>query len=185
MSVASLNNGSLQLAELVVSNEKYSNASGYAAASSSFVAGLTGTSLSVDGPVSANSFTTTIGGTSTFDNITAIGNVTSGGIVSADSFSTTNAGTSTFDNITTIGNVTSGGIVSADSFSTTTAGTSTFNIVSITGALTCQGIVASGTLSVPTLNVSNNIGFIGASGNGSLTISADGSILYFNGVQIN
>ena len=155
MSVASLNNGSLQLAELVVSNEKYSNASGYAAASSSFVAGLTGTSLSVDGPVSANSFTTTIGGTSTFDNIT------------------------------TIGNVTSGGIVSADSFSTTTAGTSTFNIVSITGALTCQGIVASGTLSVPTLNVSNNIGFIGASGNGSLTISADGSILYFNGVQIN
>jgi hypothetical protein len=51
MSVASLNNGSLQLSELVISNEKYSNATGYVASSSTFSAGLTGTSLSVSGDI--------------------------------------------------------------------------------------------------------------------------------------
>jgi len=45
MSVASVNNGSLQLSELVISNEKYSAASGYVASSSTFSAGVTGTTL--------------------------------------------------------------------------------------------------------------------------------------------
>jgi hypothetical protein len=45
MSVASLNNGSLQLSELVISNEKYSNATGYLASSSTFSASLSETSL--------------------------------------------------------------------------------------------------------------------------------------------
>ena len=47
MSVASLNNGQLQLSELVISNDKYSNATGYVASSSTFSSSTSGTSLSV------------------------------------------------------------------------------------------------------------------------------------------
>jgi hypothetical protein len=55
MSVASLNNGSLQLSELVISNEKYSNATGYVASSSSFSSSATGTELTLGAdPVSVN-----------------------------------------------------------------------------------------------------------------------------------
>jgi len=55
MSVASLNNGQLQLAELVISNEKYSNASGYIASSSSFSSSVSGTQLTLGAdPTSVN-----------------------------------------------------------------------------------------------------------------------------------
>jgi hypothetical protein len=47
MSVASINNGSLQLSELIVSNEKYSNSAGYAPSTASFSAGLTGTNVTI------------------------------------------------------------------------------------------------------------------------------------------
>jgi hypothetical protein len=47
MSVASLKDGQLQLSELVISNEKYSAASGYVASTSSFSASVDGTSLTV------------------------------------------------------------------------------------------------------------------------------------------
>jgi hypothetical protein len=45
MSVASVNNGSLQLSELVISNEKYSAASGYVASSSTFTSSTSGVSI--------------------------------------------------------------------------------------------------------------------------------------------
>lgn len=47
MSVASLKNGALQLSELIISNEKYSNSAGYVASSASFKSSLTDTSISV------------------------------------------------------------------------------------------------------------------------------------------
>jgi hypothetical protein len=47
MSVASINNGTLQLSDLIVSNEKYSNSSGYIPSTATFSAGLTGTSIYV------------------------------------------------------------------------------------------------------------------------------------------
>jgi hypothetical protein len=47
MSVASINNGTLQLSDLIVSNEKYSNSAGYAPSTATFSAGLTGTSIFV------------------------------------------------------------------------------------------------------------------------------------------
>ena len=59
MSVASLNNGQLQLSELVISNEKYSNATGYVASSSTFTSNTTGTSLTTPEIV----FTGVAGGT--------------------------------------------------------------------------------------------------------------------------
>ena len=63
------------------------------------------------------------------------------------------------------------------------------NAVSLTcptpNVLQVPSVLASGIVSATTCNVSSNIGFIGASGNGSLTISPNGAILYFNGVQIN
>jgi len=45
MSVASVNNGSLQLSELIISNEKYSNATGYVASSSTFSSSTSGVSI--------------------------------------------------------------------------------------------------------------------------------------------
>jgi len=47
MSVASINNGTLQLSDLIISNEKYSNSAGYLASTATFSAGLTGTSIFV------------------------------------------------------------------------------------------------------------------------------------------
>lgn len=47
MSVQSLNNGQLQLSELVISNEKYTGAAGYVASSSTFSSSVNGTSLTV------------------------------------------------------------------------------------------------------------------------------------------
>jgi hypothetical protein len=47
MSVASVVNKTLQLAELIVSNEKYSGATGYVASSSTFSSSVNGTSLTV------------------------------------------------------------------------------------------------------------------------------------------
>jgi hypothetical protein len=47
MSVASINNGTLQLSDLIISNEKYSNSAGYTPSTSTFSASLTGTSIYV------------------------------------------------------------------------------------------------------------------------------------------
>jgi hypothetical protein len=47
MSAASLNNKTLQLAELIISNEKYAGSTGYVAASSTFSSSLVSTSMSV------------------------------------------------------------------------------------------------------------------------------------------
>jgi hypothetical protein len=47
MSVASINNGSLQLSELVISNEKYSNATGYVASQTVLSSTVSSTALSV------------------------------------------------------------------------------------------------------------------------------------------
>jgi len=64
MSVASVTNKTLQLAELVISNEKYSGATGYVASSSIFSSSVNGTSLTVPGDItcaaSSNSGTDTI-----------------------------------------------------------------------------------------------------------------------------
>jgi hypothetical protein len=76
MSVSSVNNKTLQLAELVISNEKYSGSTGYIASSSTFNSSLDSTVLQVGGSISATTFTTTEAGTSTFDDITAVGIVT-------------------------------------------------------------------------------------------------------------
>lgn len=46
MSIQSLNNGQLQLSELVISNEKYTGATGYVASSSSFSSSVAGSNLS-------------------------------------------------------------------------------------------------------------------------------------------
>ena len=64
MSVASINNGTLQLSDLIVSNEKYSNSAGYAPSTSSFTAGLTGTNLAVGS-------LTLLGGNQPYPTITA------------------------------------------------------------------------------------------------------------------
>jgi hypothetical protein len=64
MSVASINNGTLQLNELIISNEKYSNSAGYAPSTSSFTAGLTGTNLAVGS-------LTLLGGNQPYPTITA------------------------------------------------------------------------------------------------------------------
>ena len=85
MSIQSLNNGQLQLSELVISNEKYTGATGYVASTSSFSSSVDGTSLTVP-EISASS-------------------ITSFGSISAATFSTTNAGTSIFDNISAVGSV--------------------------------------------------------------------------------
>ena len=53
MSVASLNNGQLQLSELVISNEKYSNAAGYVASSSVFSSATNNTYLNIDGTIAS------------------------------------------------------------------------------------------------------------------------------------
>jgi hypothetical protein len=65
MSVASVTNKTLQLAELVISNEKFTGATGYVASSSSFSAGVTGTSLDVPN-ITVDTLTT--GGDVTFTN---------------------------------------------------------------------------------------------------------------------
>ena len=53
MSVASLNNGQLQLSELVISNEKYSNSTGYVASSSVFSSAVNNTYLNIDGTIAS------------------------------------------------------------------------------------------------------------------------------------
>jgi hypothetical protein len=76
MSVASINNGTLQLSDLIISNEKYSNSAGYAPSTSSFTAGLTGTNLAVGS-------LTLLGGNQPYPTITAtsgaVNNVSIGG----------------------------------------------------------------------------------------------------------
>jgi len=59
MSVQSITNGQLQLSELIVSNEKYSNATGYVASSSSFSSSVDGTSLTVPNITTSNDVTFT------------------------------------------------------------------------------------------------------------------------------
>ena len=77
MSVASLNNGSLQLAELIISNEKYSNAAGFISSSSSFTAGLTGTQLTLGAdPSSVNLLCNGPGSLIVEGTITTLGNAT-------------------------------------------------------------------------------------------------------------
>ena len=81
MSVASVTNKTLQLAELVISNEKFTGATGYVASTSTFSSSVNSTSLAASsitsfGNISAATFTTTNAGTSTFDDITAVGTVT-------------------------------------------------------------------------------------------------------------
>jgi len=70
MSVASVNNGQLQLSELVISNEKYSAASGYVASQSTFTSSNTSTSLnsntiSAVSQVISPSFQLSLGGSTT------------------------------------------------------------------------------------------------------------------------
>jgi hypothetical protein len=76
MGVVSINNGTLQLNELLISNEKYSNSAGYVPSTSSFTAGLTGTNLAVGS-------LTLLGGNQPYPTITAtsgtVNNVSIGG----------------------------------------------------------------------------------------------------------
>ena len=55
MSVQSLNGGNLTLGNLTISNERYRNAIGYVASSSSFTSSLNGTSMDISGQLSASS----------------------------------------------------------------------------------------------------------------------------------
>lgn len=80
MSVASLNNGSLQLSELVISNEKYSNATGYVASSSVFSSSTNGTYLNIDGNIVAEGGVLTLGTAPASVTLTgSTGNVSVGG----------------------------------------------------------------------------------------------------------
>jgi hypothetical protein len=67
MSVASINNGTLQLSDLLISNEKYSNSAGYAPSTASFSASLTNTSIFVP---SVESKSVTINSSTTADYVT-------------------------------------------------------------------------------------------------------------------
>jgi len=58
MSVASVTNKTLQLAELVISNEKFFGATGYVASSSTFSSSVNGTSLNTSDIVSTGNITT-------------------------------------------------------------------------------------------------------------------------------
>lgn len=77
MSVASVKNGSLQLSELVISNEKYSNATGYVASSSSFSSSVSGTELTLGAdPVSVNLSCNGAGSLIVAGTLTTLGNAT-------------------------------------------------------------------------------------------------------------
>jgi hypothetical protein len=94
MSIQSINNGSLQLSDLIISNEKYSNSSGYAPSTATFSAGLTSTSIFVPA-ISAE--TMTIG---TSPDVATIG-CTNVGILSVPSLSV--GGNETIANSLTVG----------------------------------------------------------------------------------
>jgi hypothetical protein len=165
MSVASLNNGSLQLSELVISNEKYSNATGYVASSSTFSAGVTGTSLSVSGSIDAG--TTLIVG-----NESVISAISGGGL----SFQ---SGTGPLEcgDITAKGSIILGPLSQTTELESLTGGLS---IASGNGSLACGAITCIGNVSMtgeitlgptgqPTLLQSVDGGLSIASGNGSLS----------------
>jgi hypothetical protein len=179
MSVASLNNGSLQLSELVISNSKYSNATGYVASSSSFSSSVTGTDLNLGlgtidtggitstGPVSGTIFTTTSGGTSTFDNVN-MGALTLGNAPIDIQLSCSDNNVLAID-----GSCTASGPVSGTIFTTTAAGTSTFDDVNIVSALTLGTAPIDIQLSCST----NNVLAI----DGSCTASGSFSAPFFGG----
>lgn len=238
MSVASLNNGSLQLSELVISNEKYSNATGYVASSSTFSSGVTGTSLSVgafkatsigiqngnngveltcggsnnlivSGQVEAPYFTTTVAGTSTFDDVNVSGDITcSGGIttpqvsfpfgiingitggacnITSDGlalFNSSNEGTllsvPSANNLTVGGGVTASGYIGDQATISTLLSVGSVQITSPSvETLEIAGNVECGTCKASTLSLQGSSGSVG-----NLGVSADGTALFFNGVQI-
>jgi len=160
MSVASLNNGSLQLSELVISNEKYSNATGYVASSSNFSAGVTGTSLTV--PTISSSIITatdylvlgTNGGINavlecTTTNTVQVGNVSGGGPAGNISCSNVTAsGTVTGDQLTLVNPTTSTETVIA---TCTDNNVIQFGDISAGGygaTIGCQNVSVNGTLTL-------------------------------------
>ena len=153
MSVASLNNGSLQLSELVISNEKYSNATGYVASSSTFSAGVTGTNLvtsEINIESGANTATLTSVGTDALSINGNQGALFCGEINALGSIDiTTGANTATL----------------------TSVGTNALSINGNQGALFCGAITAAAavtansTLTIGTGSTANSISISGTSGN--------------------
>ena len=150
MSVASLNNGSLQLSELVVSNEKYSNASGYVASSSVFSSGVTGTNLNIGGSL-------VLGNVS---NITA----TSDGGISLQS----GTGSLLCGDATIAGSITLGATSQTTELESTSGGLS---IANGNGTLYCGGIVSLGGAVFPgtiTLGLAGVSGILSCNSGGQL-----------------
>ena len=145
MSIQSLNNGQLQLSELVISNEKYTGATGYVASTSSFSSSVDGTSLTVP-EISASS-------------------ITSFGSISAATFSTTNAGTSIFDNISAVGSVSVTGNI------TSTAG----NITSTAGNISAVGLKINNSTGIDAFILQNlTTGFSAVPAGAGVTLASAG-----------
>jgi hypothetical protein len=205
MSVASVNNGSLQLSELVISNEKYSNATGYVASSSTFTSSTSGTSLSVSGDIVLPSGDIIVenGG------LTVSGDITCTAITGTTSVSTpllslkgsagpvgnlgvNSTGTTLFFNggggALTIGAITASGNISSTGDLTIADITASGN-VSATGDLSganvgVVNVTATGNITASGSVTGDVLTITGTSGNGNLGVSADGTALFFNGVQI-
>jgi len=196
MSVASLNNGSLQLAELVVSNEKYSNATGYVAASSSISSSLGSISMSIPEIVFPNGGL--LNSEATPGSALNIQPGTGGlALINGSNTVTLNTGATAGEALNI--NAGNGGLAlinGANSIKLNTSATlgSALNINAGDGGIA----LINGTNSV-ILNTDTPLGsalnIIGQGGialfnststsPGILTVNNAGTILYFNGVQIN
>jgi len=149
MSVASVNNGSLQLSELVISNEKYSAASGYVASQSTFTSSNTSTSLnsntiSAVSQVISPSFQLSLGGSTT----------------SKPALSTNSANNCVISTVSNSGLTLSSSSGNA-TFTPGASGVSVNNGITATGNITteanmsCVDIAVSGELSTPLVGIYN------------------------------
>jgi len=133
MSVASVKNGSLQLSELIISNEKFSNANGYTPTSSSFSSSVNNVSLDVP---SISSDTIILGVSPNTVELSAESNTLSVG-----------GGNS----IVECGNIVSSGLLTLGASGNTVQLSGTSNTLSVGGGnslLNCGSITTSGSLTV-------------------------------------
>jgi hypothetical protein len=159
MSVQSLNNGQLQLSELVISNEKYTGATGYVASTSTFSSSVNGTSLTIP------SLTTTGSITSTEGNV---------GVIAPNSGATTYA-----TNGLTLSRNISDGQDEYDIIAVNTLTENSLNIytsnVSVIGGVTQPTLALSstGNVSADRGTISSVMGFVASGGNSVLNTYTD------------
>ena len=209
MADRTLFNEDLTLSSLTISNSTSSNASGYVPKSVTITpVGLTtdlvvtsevvltgsGTTVTPLIQTSGNSVLLTTANSSGLILNTSAGNtslITSGtSLICSDTFNAPAFGiTNGANNIglecLAPATLTVGGTCNASDFGITNGATAVSLTCSSPNVLTVQNINVPQVASVSTVNVTNSIGFLGSSGNGVLSISANGSQLFFNGVQIN